>query len=165
MQRGAFWRSRSKQNLRCLTTTPWPSDKGTDAAALLNRRIGRYQLLAEIDRGGVGIVYRARQADLKREVALKMLLPARLESADAFSRFRREAELMAGLDHPGILPVYEVGEHKGLPYYSMKLAEGGNLAARIPALRGQHRESARLVAALATMRSATRTIAVCCIAI
>ncbi len=125
------------------------SDKGTDATALLNRRIGRYQLLAEIDRGGVGIVYRARQADLKREVALKMLLPTRLESADAFSRFRREAELMAGLDHPGILPVYEVGEHKGLPYFSMKLAEGGNLAARIPALRGQHRESARLVAALA----------------
>ena len=125
------------------------SDNGTDAAVLLNRRIGRYQLLAEIDRGGVGIVYRARQDDLKREVALKMLLPTRLESADAFSRFRREAELMASLDHPGILPVYEVGEHNSLPYYSMKLAEGGNLSARIAALRGQFRECTRLVAALA----------------
>lgn len=120
-----------------------------DIAAHIERRIGRYLLRGEIDRGGVGIVYRAWQADLKRELALKMLLPARLETQDALHRFRREAELMAGLDHPGILPVYEVGESGGSPYYSMKLAEGGNLAARIPALRGQFRECARLVADLA----------------
>lgn len=120
-----------------------------DAAVLLKRNIGRYQLLEEIDRGGVGIVYRAWQADLKREVALKMLLPARLEAKDTLERFRREAELMASLDHPGILPVYEVGEHNGLPYYSMKLAEGGNLAERIAGLHGQFRECARLLAQIA----------------
>lgn len=122
-------------------------DAKADEAA--DRRIGRYELRGEIDRGGVGVVYRAWQADLKREVALKMLLPERLETRDALNRFRREAELMASLDHPGILPVYEVGEQDGVPYYSMKLAEGGNLAARVPSLRGRFRECARLVAALA----------------
>ncbi|MEO8809795.1 MAG: serine/threonine-protein kinase [Rhodanobacter sp.] len=111
--------------------------------------IGRYHLLREIDRGGVGVVYHAWQADLKREVALKMLLPIRLDARDALDRFRREAELMASLDHPGILPVYEVGTHDGLPYFSMKLADGGNLAQRIPALRGQFRECARLLALIA----------------
>lgn len=125
------------------------TDSRTESAVLLNRRIGRYELRAEIDRGGVGVVYRAWQADLKREVALKMLLPSRLETIDALTRFRREAELMASLDHPGILPVYEVGEHNGLPYYSMKLAEGGNLATRTASLHGQFRECARLVAVIA----------------
>ncbi len=111
--------------------------------------VGRYRLRGEIDRGGTGVVYRAWQADLKREVALKMLLPGRLETKDALDRFRREAELMASLDHPGILPVYEVGADDGLPYFSMKLAESGNLAQRIPALRGQFRECARLLALIA----------------
>ena len=111
--------------------------------------VGRYRLRGEIARGGVGVVYRAWQTDLKREVALKMLLPARLETTDALDRFRREAELMASLDHPGILPVYDVGAHDGLPYFSMKLAEGGNLAQRIPALHGQFRECARLLALIA----------------
>lgn len=126
-----------------------PIECGNTQVEPIERKVGRYQLREEIDRGGVGIVYRAWQADLKREVALKMLLSTRRETASAINRFRREAELMAGLDHPGILPVYEVGDHEGLPYYSMKLAEGGNLAARIAALHGQFRECARIVAALA----------------
>jgi tetratricopeptide (TPR) repeat protein len=145
---------------RCLLTFALDAESGVfeddaatsgeqDVAAHPDRCMGRYQLRGEIDRGGVGIVYRAWQADLKREVALKMLLPTRLETTDALNRFRREAELMASLDHAGILPVYEVGEQDGLPYYSMKLAEGGNLAARVAALRGQFRECARLVAVLA----------------
>jgi hypothetical protein len=128
---------------------PDDSDIVSDATAHTGRRVGRYQLREEIDRGGVGIVYRAWQADLKREVALKMLLPVRLETTDALNRFRREAELMASLDHPGVLPVYEVGEQDGVPYYSMRLAEGGNLAARVAALQGQFRECARLVVVLA----------------
>jgi Tfp pilus assembly protein PilF len=120
-----------------------------EAFAFIQRNVGRYRLLAEIDRGGVGVVYRAWQADLGREVALKMLLPSRLETKDARDRFRREAELMASLDHPGILPVHEVGEHAGLPYYSMKLAERGNLAQRIPALRGRYDEIASLLVSIA----------------
>jgi hypothetical protein len=120
-----------------------------DAATRAPRDVGRYRLLDEIDRGGVGVVYRAWQADLRREVALKMLLPARLETKQTRDRFRREAELMASLDHPGILPVYEVGTHDGLPYFSMKFAEGGNLAQRIATLHGQFRECARLLALIA----------------
>jgi tRNA A-37 threonylcarbamoyl transferase component Bud32 len=119
------------------------------AGTFTRRRIGRYWLTGEIARGGAGIVYRAWQDDLGREVALKMLAQERLETKEARERFRREAELMAGLDHPGILPVYEVGEHEGLPYYSMKLAEGGNLAQRIAALHGRHREIAELLASIA----------------
>lgn len=129
--------------VRSGSAEPPPDDTRNEEA------IGRYRLRGEIARGGAGVVYRAWQADLKREVALKMLLPARLETKDALNRFRREAELMASLDHPGILPVYDVGVHDGLPYFSMKLAEGGNLAQRIPALRGQFRECARLLALIA----------------
>lgn len=120
-----------------------------ELAADTPRQVGRYRLLGEIDRGGVGVVYRAWQADLRREVALKMLLPARLDTNGARERFRREAKVMAGLDHAGILPVYEVGVENGRPYFSMKLAEGGNLAEHIPGLRGKFRECARLVAAIA----------------
>lgn len=119
------------------------------ATTFTRRRIGRYWLTGEIARGGAGIVYRAWQDDLGREVALKMLVQERLETKEARERFRREAELMAGLDHPGILPVYEVGDHEGLPYYSMKLADGGNLAQRIAALHGRHREIAELLASIA----------------
>ena len=119
------------------------------ATTFTRRRVGRYWLTGEIARGGAGIVYRAWQDDLGREVALKMLTQERLETKEARERFRREAELMAGLDHPGILPVYEVGEHEGLPYYSMKLADGGNLAQRIAALHGRYREIAELLASIA----------------
>jgi tRNA A-37 threonylcarbamoyl transferase component Bud32/Tfp pilus assembly protein PilF len=121
-------------------------DKGAGDAP---REVGRYRIDGEIAHGGVGIVYRAWQADLQRTVALKMLLPARLDAKDARDRFRREAEVMASLDHPGILPVYEVGVDDGRPYFSMKLAEGGNLAERIPALRGRFRECAHFVAGIA----------------
>jgi tetratricopeptide (TPR) repeat protein len=126
----------------------------TDAGATESRHeyprhVSHYQLLGEIARGGNGVVHRAWQAELKREVALKMLLPARRGQPDALARFRREAELMAQLDDPGILPVYEVGEHGGLPYFSMKLAEGGNLAERVPALRGDFAGIARLLARVA----------------
>lgn len=139
---------------RCLLEAALANDAPEDRPdgeqeAGARRRVGRYWLTAEIARGGAGIVYRAWQDDLGREVALKMLTQERLETKEARERFRREAELMAGLDHPGILPVYEVGEHEGLPYYSMKLAEGGNLAQRIPELRGRYGEIAELLASIA----------------
>jgi tRNA A-37 threonylcarbamoyl transferase component Bud32 len=139
---------------RCLLEAALGNDAPEDhpdgeQEAGARRRVGRYWLTTEIARGGAGIVYRARQDDLGREVALKMLTQERLETKEARERFRREAELMAGLDHPGILPVYEVGEHEGLPYYSMKLAEGGNLAQRIPELCGRYGEIAELLASIA----------------
>ncbi len=108
-----------------------------------------HDVLAEIARGGGGIVYRARQREPRREVALKMLPPALLGWPELPARFRMEAETIAALDHPGILPIYSVGEHDGLPYFTMKLATQGTLTARREALRGRWREIATLVITLA----------------
>ncbi len=112
-------------------------------------RFGHYELLEEIARGGMGIVYRARQLALDRVVALKVLLPQLAEQALMRDRFRREVEAVARLDHPGILPVYEVGESSGLPWFSMKLAEGGGLDQRVEAMSGQWRDIATLLVKLA----------------
>jgi eukaryotic-like serine/threonine-protein kinase len=112
-------------------------------------RTGPYEILEEIARGGMGVVYRARHRGLNRIVALKMILPQQLQSAAAIQRFRGEAEAVAALDHPGILPIYEVGELDGLPFFSMKLAEGGSLASQLATWRDRPRDAARLIAHVA----------------
>lgn len=103
----------------------------------------------EIARGGAGIVYRARQLDPAREVALKMMLPQHATSPEAIARFRLEASTVAGLDHPAILPLYATGQRDGLPWFTMKLASGGSLAERASHLRGCWREIAHLLRTLA----------------
>jgi serine/threonine protein kinase len=111
--------------------------------------IGDHLILGELGRGAAGIVYRARQENPSREVAMKILRPHEAASPDSRARFRAEAATVAQLDHPAILPVFDVGEHDGLPYFTMKLCAGGSLAERMAPYRNAPRDVATLVATLA----------------
>src|SRR6266508_701647 len=113
-------------------------------------RVGNYEILEEIGRGGMGVIYRARQRHSRRIVALKRIMSYDAVSRETLERFRREAEAAASLDHPNILPIYEVGHGEdGLPFFSMKYAAGGSLQKAGPALRGEPRECVRLMAKVA----------------
>ena len=108
-----------------------------------------YELLEEVGRGGMGIVYRARQKSLDRVVAVKMLLRRDLATAADLARFRSEAEAAARLDHPGIVSVFEVGECGGHPFYSMRFIEGTTLAKRLASGGVPPREAATILARVA----------------
>lgn len=110
-------------------------------------RIGNYQILEEIGRGGMGVIYRARQRHSRRIVAVKRILSYHADSRETLARFRREAEAAASLDHPNILPIYEVSESEdGQPFFSMKFAAGGSLLEASRNLRNQPRQIVQLIA-------------------
>ena len=119
-----------------VTGTPW--------------RLGHYEILEEIGRGGMGVIYRARQEHSRRIVAVKRILAHQVNSHETLVRFRREAEAVSSLDHPNILPIHDVGESEdGLPYFSMKYATGGSLGAAAPKLRSNARECVQVMAKVA----------------
>ncbi|MBC8869578.1 MAG: protein kinase [Planctomycetes bacterium] len=107
---------------------PDEQDDAPSTTLELPCRFGDYELLEELGRGGMGVVYRARQIGQDHEVAVKMILRGQLASAEDRERFRAEAEAASRLDHPGIVPVHEVGELDGRPYFSMKYIRGPTLS-------------------------------------
>ena len=124
------------------------SAKAPDIGSRL-RYFGDYELLEEIARGGMGVVYKARQSTLKRIVALKMILSGQLAGEEAVARFYAEAEAAAKLDHPNIVPIFEIGQHDGQHYFSMTLVEGESLAHKVAAGPLPPREAALLMKKIA----------------
>ena len=111
--------------------------------------LGDYELLEEVGRGGQGVVFRARQKSLNRTVALKVISLGQWASKAHLKRFRREAEAAASLDHPSIVPIYEVGERDGSCYFSMKFVEGGQLDEVVRRTPISIRQAAELIAKVA----------------
>ena len=124
------------------TEQPTHSEKGnppesTGTAAIPFKRLGDFELLREIGRGGMGVVYEAQQVSLKRRVALKVLPPGLGLTDQAVQRFEREAQAAAKLHHTNIVPVYATGEDRGFHYYAMELVEGQSLSRVVDDLSGK----------------------------
>ncbi len=140
------------------TATVSPSLAGTAApTAPKGDSVPGYELLGELGRGGMGVVYRARQVGLNRLCALKMILAGEHAGEDDLARFRREAKAIARLQHSNIVAVYEVGQHDGKPFFSLEFCPGGSLDRRLAGTPIDPRAAARLVQTLAlAMQAAHR---------
>ena len=140
----------------------WPEAAGSPGGAS-HMEFGRYTLIRKLATGGMGVVYVAEDRMLKRTVALKMIRGMFFAGAGDVARFKVEAEAAAGLDHPNIVPIYEVGEFEGQPFFTMKWIGGESLAHRLQ--RAGQRLPAREVAVLwrpSPGRCIMRTSAECC---
>ena len=129
--------------------TPVSDRKKSTRVAEMLGELGDYELLEEVGRGRQGVVFRARQKSLNRTVALKVISLGQWASKAHLKRFRREAEAAASLDHPGIVPIYEVGERDGSCYFSMKFVEGGQLDEVVKGTPMSIRQAAELIAKIA----------------
>ncbi|HYT94778.1 MAG TPA: serine/threonine-protein kinase, partial [Gemmataceae bacterium] len=145
-RRGAPTVSRSRAQLESREPAEAPVAEGTPGC------VDDYELLEQIGEGGMGVIYKARQLSLSRLVALKMIRAERVGSLPDLLRFRSEAEAVASLDHPHIVPIYDVGAHQGQPFFSMKLIEGGSLAEHLS------RFAADLRAGVALLATAARAV-------
>ncbi len=129
-----------------------PAASGSTAPPL---RIPGYEILGELGRGGMGVVYKARHLGLKRLVALKMILAGARAGSGELARFRSEAEAVARLQHPHIVQIFDIGEHEGLNYFSLEFVDGGNLAGRCHGVPQPPRQAAQMVETLARAIQAT----------
>jgi serine/threonine-protein kinase len=124
---------------------PAPTEFGAD----IGMSIPGYEILGELGRGGMGVVYKARQVKADRLVALKMILSGAHASEQDLTRFRTEAQAVARLQHPNIVQVHEVGDDHGLPYFSLEYCAGGSLEKKLAGTPLPPQESARLIETLA----------------
>ncbi|HCK53628.1 MAG TPA: serine/threonine protein kinase, partial [Planctomycetaceae bacterium] len=127
------------------STLAFDNDGPTASPVTMPSSIGEYELLEELGRGGMGVVYRAHQSSLDRDVAIKMVLRGDWASPVDLARFRAEAESAARLEHPNIVPIYEVGEHEGLPYFCMRLIDGVTFSQKLANGPMDSREAAELM--------------------
>src|SRR5262249_20627445 len=128
-----------------------------DPTAVRGRRqtVGRYELLDKLGQGGMGVVYRARDPVMGREVALKMIRGGVPAGPEALVRFKREVQATAALQHPNIVPVYDVSEHEGAPFFTMPYLAGGSLDRQARSLAGDARRAVELVEKVARAVQAT----------
>jgi len=143
------WRGLCPGCLAGVAANSWlnPSEPRPEFERL--HRIGDYELLEEVGRGAMGVVWRARQESLNRVVAVKVLLTGSLSSEEANERFRREALAAAALKHPNIVTIYEIGVQDGWPFFSMELVVGSNLSARLREAPPSSRQAAQWLRELA----------------
>jgi serine/threonine protein kinase len=139
----------SGSNSELSATGIWPATASTDAAVAVLPTVPGYELLDELGRGGMGVVYRAKQLSTDRIVALKLIRDGALAGPHERARFRVEAEAAARVRHPNVVEVLDVGEHNGLPYFAMELIEGGTLDDVIAGQPLPYRIAAELLQTLA----------------
>lgn len=133
-----------------LRSSEFETDQLSEAADVApHTRLGNYEILGVLGRGGMGVVYKAKQLKANRVVALKMILTNKHASVQEQVRFQMEAEAVARLQHPNIVQLHEVGEHDGLPYFSIEFCEGGSLEDKLKSWTPNAAEAAALIATLA----------------